>query len=48
LEINHFFESIKQNKNTLSGANEGVWTVKVLEKISQSIKNNGEYISVNE
>lgn len=48
LEINHFFESIKQNKNTLSGANEGVWAVKVLEKISQSIKNNGEYTSVNE
>ena len=48
LEINHFFESIKQNKNTLSGANEGVWAVKVLEKISQSIKNNGEYTSFNE
>jgi predicted dehydrogenase len=48
LEINHFFESIKQNKNTLSGANEGVLTVKILEKISKSIQNNGQYISINE
>jgi predicted dehydrogenase len=48
LEINHFFESIKQNKNTLSGASEGVLAVKILEKISESIKNNGKYINTNE
>ena len=44
LEINHFFESIKQDKLTLSNGYEGIETIKILEKISESIAKKGEYI----
>lgn len=44
LEVNHFFESINQNKLTLSNGYEGVETIKILEKISESINKKGELI----
>lgn len=47
LEINHFFESIRQNKNTLSGSEESSIIIKILEKISESINNHGEYVQIN-
>lgn len=47
VEINHFFESISQNKLSLSNGNKGEDVVKILEKVSQSIQNRGQYIKVN-
>ena len=44
LEINHFFESISQNKLTLSNGYEGIDTIKILEKISESINKKGQLI----
>lgn len=45
LEINHFIESIRQNKLTLSNGYEGIETIKILEKISESISKKGKYIN---
>lgn len=45
-EINHFFESIKQKKDTLSSGYEGEYVVKVLEKVSESIKRDGGYVAI--
>lgn len=44
LEINHFFQSIFQNKLSLSNGYEGIETIKILEKISESIAKKGDYI----
>lgn len=46
LEINHFFECVLQNKITLSSGEEGKYVVKVLEKITESIQNNGKFIQI--
>lgn len=46
LEINHFFECSFQNKITLSSGEEGFYTIKVLEKIMESIQNNGKFIPI--
>jgi predicted dehydrogenase len=45
-EVNHFFESIENNQNTMTDGESGLYVVQLLEAAEKSIKNNGELVKI--
>ncbi len=45
-EVNHFYESIENNQNTMTDGESGLYVVQLLEAAEKSIKNNGELVKI--